>query len=95
MGTHVVREVSAGDSSACAKSAVTRGCFVVRSADRDHDAAAAAAAHDDGDTIDDAHWCCYEAREPIPAEVEHDSQLAQGGRHVSLSCLLVAHFFME
>lgn len=31
---------------------------------------------------DDAHWGCHEARESVPPQVEHDSQLAQGGRHV-------------
>lgn len=81
--SYVLREVSAGASSVAQSKVSSRTrLFVVLNADRDHDAAAAAAAtHDDGDT-DDAHWCCYEAREPVPAEVEHDSQLAQGGRHV-------------
>ena len=31
---------------------------------------------------DDAHRRCYEAGESVSAEVEHDSQLAQGGGHV-------------
>lgn len=31
---------------------------------------------------DDAHRGCHEAGESVPPEVEHDSQLAQGGRHV-------------
>lgn len=32
---------------------------------------------------DDAHRGCDEAGESVPPEVEHDSQLAEGGGHVS------------
>lgn len=35
---------------------------------------------------DDANGCCNEAGEPVPSQVEYDSQLAEGGRYVS-ACL--------
>lgn len=42
---------------------------------------------------DDAYRRCYEAGESVSPEVEHDSQLAQGGGHVRTNEVSTQYLF--